>query len=80
MVILFLVLLLSLLVLACVLWLLNAFGGLSDTGIAMAPGFSVASFILKNDLGLLLLELQPVFLIIVAPLDEGPALDALSFA
>ena len=77
-------LLLSLLVhlIARVLWLLNAFSGLSDTAtIAMAPGVSVAPVVtLENDLGLLLRELQPIYFISVAPLDEGPALDALSFA
>lgn len=66
--------------LARVLWLLNAFSGLSDATITMAPGFSVAPVILKHDLGLLLLELQRICFIGIAPLDEGPALDALGFA
>ena len=84
--VLFLMLLLSLLVhrFARVLAAVECFQGLSDTAtIAMAPGVSVAPVVaLENDLGLLLLlrELQPIYFISVAPLDEGPALDALSFA
>ena len=78
MVMVFLLVLLSLL--ARVLWLLNAFSRLSDATIAMAPGLSIAPVILKHDLGLLLLELYPIYFIGVAPLNEGPALDALSFA
>lgn len=46
----------------------------------MAPSVSVAPVILKHDLGLLLLELQRIYFIGIAPLDEGPALDALGFA
>lgn len=59
---------------------MNAFGGLTAASITMAPSVSVAPVILKHDLGLLLLELQRIYFIGIAPLDEGPALDALGFA